>query len=161
MYRHTALFLIFAMTLMALVPEARAESGEPDLRQQVEAVERAFAKTMADREHEAFTTFLSEEAVFISGPLVLRGKQAVSEAWLMYFAGPEAPFSWEPTTVEVLASGSLALSSGPVRDSLGTLVATYTSIWRQEEPGVWRIVLDQGNKACPPSAPRDNPVATE
>ena len=120
---------------------------------EVAAVERSFAQTMADRDHEAFVSFLSDEAIFISGPTVLRGKQAVAEQWLLYFQGPEAPFSWEPETVEVLESGTLALSTGPVRSADGTLVATFTSIWRQEEPGVWRIVFDKGNQVCPPPAP--------
>ena len=39
----------------------------------------AFARTMAMRDHVAFTGFLAEEAVFFSGR-VLRGKQAVAEA---------------------------------------------------------------------------------
>ena len=127
---------------------------------EVAAVERSFAQTMVDRDHEAFVSFLSDEAVFISGPMALRGKQAVAEQWLLYFQGPQAPFSWEPETVEVLESGTLALSTGPVRNADGSLLATFTSIWRQEEPGVWRIVFDKGNRACPPPAPaaEDAPV---
>jgi hypothetical protein len=54
----------------------------------------------------------------------------------------------------VLASGTLAISSGPVRDPSGKLVATFTSIWRQEAPGVWRIIFDKGNDVCDcPKAP--------
>ena len=60
----------------------------------------------------------------------------------------EAPFRWEPAQVEVLDSGALALSSGPVFDPAGTEVATFTSVWRRESPGVWRIVFDKGNAAC-------------
>jgi hypothetical protein len=72
----------------------------------------------------------------------------VVRRWAAFFEGPQAPFSWEPETVEVLGSGSLALSTGPVHDAEGTLVGTFTSIWRQEEPGVWRIIFDRGNPAC-------------
>ena len=124
--------------------------GEVDLRQQVDEVERAFAQTMADRDHEAFKSFLSDETVFFSGPLVLRGSAEVAARWQAFFEGPDAPFSWEPEMVEVLDSGTLALSTGPVRAPDGTLVSTFTSIWRQEEPGVWRIVFDKGNPVCPP-----------
>ncbi len=46
-------------------------------RQEVMAVERAFAKTMADRDLAAFSSFLSEETVFYSGPKPLRGKNEV------------------------------------------------------------------------------------
>ena len=65
-----------------------------------------------------------------------------------YFTDPEAPFSWEPETVSVLDSGKLAISTGPVWNAEGKRTATYTSIWRQEEPGVWRIVFDKGNEFC-------------
>jgi ketosteroid isomerase-like protein len=119
------------------------------LQQQVMDSERAFARTMADRDHEAFTSFLSDEAVFFAGTKVLRGRQQVADAWKPYYEAPDAPFSWEPKTVEVLASGTLALSSGPVHDADGKLIAEYTSIWRLEAPGaIWRIIFEKGNKAC-------------
>lgn len=118
------------------------------LRQQVGDAERAFAKTMADRDHRAFARFVSEEAVFFSGPTPLRGRQAVVEFWKRFYEKPQAPFSWEPDQVQVLDSGSLALSTGPVRDPAGKLVGRFNSIWRQEAPGVWRVVFDKGEGVC-------------
>ena len=51
--------------------------------------------------------------------------------------------------MEVLDSGTLALSSGPVHDAGGKLVAEYNSIWRLEaQDGAWRIIFDKGSKAC-------------
>jgi hypothetical protein len=40
-----------------------------------------------------------------------------------------------------------------VYDPGGKLVATFTSIWRLEAPGVWRIVFDKGNDVCDCKAP--------
>jgi ketosteroid isomerase-like protein len=118
-------------------------SGET-ARQQVESTERAFARTMADRDLEAFGKFVSPEAVFFSGSDALRGREAVVQSWSRYFTESAAPFSWEPDQVEVLASGTLALSTGPVRDAEGKLIGRFASIWRQEQPGQWRIVFDRG-----------------
>ena len=59
----------------------------------------------------------------------------------------EAPFSWEPEVVEVLPSGTLAHSSGPVKDPQGTVVATFNSVWRLEADGRWRVVFDKGCSA--------------
>jgi len=118
------------------------------LAREVEGTERAFAKSMADRDLERFTAFLSDEAIFFSGEEALRGKRAVVERWSRFFQGAEAPFSWEPDRVEVLDSGTLALSTGPVRNARGKLVARFSSIWRQESPGVWRIVFDRGSAVC-------------
>jgi ketosteroid isomerase-like protein len=124
-------------------PGSRAE-----LTRSVEATERAFAKTMADRDFERFTAFLSDEAIFFSGAEPLRGKREIAERWSRFFQGAEAPFSWEPDRVEVLDSGTLALSTGPVKDAHGKLVARFSSIWRQKPPGVWRIVFDRGSPVC-------------
>jgi ketosteroid isomerase-like protein len=119
-----------------------------EARQQVMATERAFAKTMADRDHKAFASFIAEDTVFFSGPKPLHGKQAVVEFWARFYQKPQAPFSWEPDEVEVLDSGTLAISSGPVRDPTGKLFARFTSIWRLEAAGQWRIIFDKGNEVC-------------
>jgi ketosteroid isomerase-like protein len=132
-----------------------AHAGEPaspasaqELKQQVTETERAFAKTMADRDHAAFATFLADEAVFFAGQSPQRGKQQIADAWKRFYEKPAAPFSWQPETVEVLDSGTLALSSGPVHDPGGKLIGTFTSIWRLESPGKWRIVFDKGCEVC-------------
>lgn len=122
------------------------------LSRQVAATERAFALTMAARDHAAFASFLSSETVFFSGDKVLRGSKQVADTWARYYAGPQAPFSWEPERVEVLDSGTLALSSGPVHDPQGRLIGTFNSIWRLEAPGKWRIIFDKGNQACGPKS---------
>lgn len=102
---------------------------------------------MADRDFTAFQRFLSAEAIFFSGPEALRGKAAVASRWARYFNGAVAPFSWRPDQVQVLDSGTLALSTGPVSDPQGQLIGRFVSLWRQEEPGVWRIVFDRGEAA--------------
>jgi ketosteroid isomerase-like protein len=125
------------------------QPGTSEIERQVRETERDFARSMADRDFAAFSSFLSEECIFFSGPSPLKGKQAVADWWTRYFDGPEAPFAWEPEQVVVLESGTLALSTGPVFDPSGTLIGTFTSIWRQEERGVWRIIFDKGNEVCP------------
>lgn len=130
---------------MLLSAAGAACAGDAELlRAQVEATERAFARTMAERDLAGFASHLSEQAVFFSPREVLHGKAAVVAGWKRLFDGPAAPFAWEPDQVEVLADGTLAHSSGPVRDAAGKLVARFNSIWRQEAPGVWRIVFDKG-----------------
>ena len=124
-------------------------SGSVNLQLQVMETEREFAQTMADRDLEAFTKFISTEAVFFTAEPPLRGKQQVVDFWKRYFEGGKAPFSWKPGRVEVLDSGELALSSGPVYDPDGNQFATFTSIWRQESPGTWRIIFDKGNPVSP------------
>jgi ketosteroid isomerase-like protein len=142
---------------LAILSVGCASAPQPanlqQLRQQLLDTERAFAKTMADRNPAAFASFLSAEAVFFTGPEPSRGKEAVAAQWARYFETSQAPFSWEPGEAEVLASGTLALSTGPVRDRDGKLIATFTSIWRLEAPNTWRIIFDKGCEACAKPGP--------
>ena len=118
------------------------------LTEQVRATETAFAKTMADRDHAAFSAFLAEDAIFVNCTKPTRGRAAIAADWVRFFSGP-APFTWRPETVVVLDDGSLAQTKGPVHDPEGNLIAEFRSTWRQESPGVWKIVFDDGACACP------------
>ena len=106
------------------------------------------AEAWPDRDHAAFARFIADEALFFSGPTPLRGRQPVIDFWARFYAGPKAPFSWEPDEVEVLDGGTLALSSGPVRNPDGKLVARFTSVWRRTPAGRWEIVFDKGSEVC-------------
>lgn len=147
-----------SLLLAALLagPAAPAETNA-QLQEQVRQTETAFAKTMADRDHAAFVSFLADETVWF-GKDVLRGKDAVARAWKPYYEGAAAPFSWRPEKVEVLDSGTLALSSGPVFDPSGRQTGIFTSIWRRETGGRWKIVFDKGAAYCPPAAPPSSPL---
>jgi len=140
--------LVFALAAALAGPETHAQAVSHPLQQQVFTVERAFAKSMADRDAAAFAGFVAADAIFFDGPSPLRGKARVVAAWSRFFEGGAAPFSWEPDQVEVLDSGSLALSTGLVRDPQGKVIARFNSIWRLEAPGTWRVVFDKGS---PPS----------
>jgi ketosteroid isomerase-like protein len=106
--------------------------------------ELAFAKTMADRDHAAFASFVADEAVFLMGGKPLRGKTAVAENWKRFYSAAEAPFSWKPDRVQVLDSGTLGYSTGPVSDAEGKVFARFYSTWRRESDGAWRIIFDDG-----------------
>ena len=137
------MILVMPVTVVAQEPDSTAQRA-----QQVQDTERAFAATMAERDFDAFTSFLSDEAIFFSGKTQLRGKQQIADAWKPYFEEAAAPFSWEPDTVAVLDSGGLALSSGPVFGSDGKQIGKFNSTWRLHADGKWRIIFDKGNEAC-------------
>lgn len=137
-----------AVCLLALTFVAAESADNPNdtLREELRRTEAAFAKTMADRDHAAFTSFLAEETVFF-GRSVLRGKVAVAAAWKPFYEGP-APFSWAPERFEVLDSGGLGMTSGPVFDPAGNRVGTFNSVWRRTPEGRWRILFDIGCPEC-------------
>ncbi len=138
--------LACTLSLFALDTFAATLPTEADLMAaaaEVRATETAFAKTMADRKFDRFGEFVADDAVF-NGRTMQIGRAAVMQAWKMFFDSPKAPFSWAPDATAPTADGRHAISTGLVHDKDGKLTGRYTSIWRKDPDGHWRIVADQG-----------------
>jgi len=141
--------LVFLMVATTFFTGGMAVSETiDDVALQVRTAEIAFAQTMADRNLDSFSNFLADEAIFFSGLNALRGKDAITSGWSVYFEAEKAPFSWKPEMVEVLESGTLALSTGPVLSPEGVQIGTFNSVWRLEKDGSWKVIFDKGCPHC-------------
>ena len=143
--------LLCAPAVLAACASEPPMGGGAALARDVMDTERAFAATMAARDHAAFASFLAEDAVFLNGGRgELRGKSAIAEYWKRYYSAPQAPFSWQPDRVALLDSELLAYSTGPVAAPDGKVFARFYSTWRREPTGAWRVIFDDGcNLGCP------------
>ena len=137
---------LLVMLLMVSAAPAFAEDLAT-LTQQVRATEVAFAKTLADRDVKAFRAMIAPDVIWLADQ-PLRGPDQVLTRWQKFFDAPQPPFSWRPEIVEVQQGGKLALSTGPVLDPAGKRIGTYTSIWRRESTGAWKIIFDRGCPVC-------------
>ncbi|HSC15560.1 MAG TPA: nuclear transport factor 2 family protein [Gammaproteobacteria bacterium] len=137
--------LVVAAAVLA-VGAAGAQGSLETRRAEVFAAERAFARSMAERDFAAFGRYVAEDCVFF-GQTALHGREAVLAAWKPFFDGEQAPFSWEPDQVEVLASGDLALSTGLVKNPAGAVTARFNSIWQRQGDGRWLVIFDKGGPA--------------
>jgi ketosteroid isomerase-like protein len=144
--RKMLLLALASSALLSFVP-VRAQRAPVDTAAEVRAAETAFAKSMTDRNLAGFTALLADEAVFFGGKGVMRGKVAVAGDWKRFFDGAAAPFSWAPAEVEVLPSGNLGFTSGPVYDPKGQRIGTFNSVWQRQADGSWKVIFDKG---CPP-----------
>ena len=133
------------LNVVAIPTMARESLAE--LTEQVRATEIAFAKTLADRDVKAFTRMIAPDAIWLADA-PLRGPAEVLTRWQKYFDAAQPPFSWAPELVEVQEGGRLALSTGPVTNAAGKQIGTYTSIWRREKTGEWRLIFDRGCPVC-------------
>lgn len=140
----TRVILSAAVAVASLSPALLAQTPPAALRKQVFAAESSFAASMAQRDFNAFASHVSPEAIFFGDTTVMRGKEAVLNGWRRFFQKPNAPFSWKPDVIEVLQSGKLAISNGPVFDPGGKKVGNFSSIWRLEPDGSWKIIFDKG-----------------
>jgi ketosteroid isomerase-like protein len=130
-----------------------------DLSDDVRCREIGFSKSAEERNIEAFRSFIDADARFASNT-VLRGVDAVVEAWAVFFTADGPSIKWRPQITEVLESGKLALSRGPYHvtgtDSDGNAIenwGTFNSVWRLSDDGEWRVVFDAGSPAA--AAPDD------
>jgi ketosteroid isomerase-like protein len=139
-----------ALAMCAFDASAATLPSEPDIAAivvDVKAAETAFAKTMADRRLDLFTDFVAEDAVFNGGGVSI-GRASVVQAWRPFFKAAQAPFSWAPDAVAVAADGRTAVSTGLARAPDGKIISRFTSIWRKDADGHWRVIADQGVAAC-------------
>jgi ketosteroid isomerase-like protein len=143
------LVLLGLLNVVAFPANANKPADESPavLAEQVRATEIAFAKTLADRDVKTFTSMIAPDVIWLAD-VPLRGPAEVLKNWQRFFDAPKPPFSWAPEIVEVQEGGKLALSTGPVNNAQGKRVGTYTSIWRREESGTWRIIFDRGCPYC-------------
>lgn len=138
----TAICLMLTMTTLYTYA---AEKPIEELKTEVRERELAFAQSMEARNFDAFLSFISTEAIFFNGNQPLIGIEAISQSWAAFFEAEQAPFSWQPDLIEVLESGTLAISSGPVFGASGEAAGRFNSIWRKEPDGQWRVVFDKGS----------------
>ena len=129
-----------------------------DYEQEVRCREIGFSKSVEMQDHELFASFIDPDARFISGK-VDRGREAIAEAWRVFFAPDSPSIKWRPQFIEVLEGAELALSRGPYRivsqDEQGETVeawGTFNSVWRLTPDGEWLVVFDAG------SAPDETPT---
>jgi ketosteroid isomerase-like protein len=122
-----------------------------DLEHDVRCREVGFSKSVESQDHELFASFIDPDARFV-GAKVDRSREAIAEAWNVFFSGDLPSIKWRPQFVEVLESGDLALSRGPYRiidknDEGETSEAwgTFNSVWRLTADGEWLVVFDAGS----------------
>ena len=113
--------------------------------------EVSFSRSVETQDRERFASFIDPDARFV-GNKVDRSREAIAEAWAVFFTGELPLIKWRPQFIEVLESGDLALSRGPYRiidkneqGEVKEAWGTYNSVWRLNADGEWLIVFDAGS----------------
>ena len=106
--------------------------------------ELSFAKTASEKGIKtAFLSYLAEYSILFR-PNAVSGKE-----WTA--AQPETPgvLIWEPSYAEISGSGDLGFTTGPYvyktsRDSADGDYGQFFSIWKKQNDGSWKVLLDTG-----------------
>jgi len=111
------------------------------------AVDREFSKYSQDNGmNAAFMEYISEDGVMLrSNSMPIVGKNAVSGL----FRGDDSGFTltWEPLYADIAKSGEIGYTYGTyeLTHQEGVQKGTYVSIWKKDNDGKWKFVLDSGN----------------
>ena len=124
-----------------------------DLADIVRCQEIAFSRSVEAQDLTGFKFLIDDDARFVSNA-VIKGPDAIAEAWGVFFTDQGPKIKWRPQFVEVLEDGKLALTRGPYRmvtkDEDGNEAAhwgTFNSVWRIQADGSWKVVFDAGSPA--------------
>jgi ketosteroid isomerase-like protein len=142
------LLLLFAATSFA--KNEKSANGANLLLQ----LEANFAADVAKHGHDAFLTYFAEDGVEIVDGGGINDKDAMRKQppW------PEGTtLTWTPVHAEMAASGDLGYTYGKyvytAKNKEGKVVANYgkyTSIWKKQKDGQWKVVVDMGNSSPDP-----------
>jgi ketosteroid isomerase-like protein len=152
----TAGTLAFLMLAAATATATAQDGSSAALRRAVTCAEIDFALSLENGDKAAFAERIHPDARFI-GEGVSRGREAVIDAWSVFFSAGGPSLTWRPMIVEVLDSGDLALSHGPYRLQAiaedGSAIeqwGTFNSTWQRQADGRWQVVFDAGSPAAKP-----------
>ena len=132
-----------------------ADTPPPDAGQLMEA-DRTFASDVATRGVDAWVEAFAEDGAMLQPGAEVRGHGAIREAMAAAFADPGFSLAWDPTHAEISSSGDLGYTIGryvsttPGPDGPVTSEGAYTTVWRRDPAGDWKVVLDLGVPDPPP-----------
>jgi ketosteroid isomerase-like protein len=142
-----ALLLVLLFAATSFAKKEKPAQGS-DLLVELEA---NFAQEVAQHGHDAFLTYFAEDGVEVVDGGGFDNKEAMRKQppW------PEgATLTWTPVKAAMAASGDLGYTYGnyiyTAKNKEGKLVANYgkyTSIWRKQKNGQWKVVVDMGNSS--------------
>lgn len=112
------------------------------------ATERAFAQRAVDVGwKQAFLDYFADDAVAFAGEAAVPAREGLRQA-------PDPPAGlqllWEPRFGDIAASGDLGYLTGPTttinpaRNGGAPRYGNYTSIWRRQADGTYKVIIDVG-----------------
>ena len=140
-------FLCSSLLMMCL---ASFSSVRGEDTEKIRAVEAGMMAAAAERGAEGFMSFYADDAVELpEGEPAIQGKVNIAKA-MRFLDDKNNRLTWTPDKVDV--SGDLAYSYGAYefrstgRDGTQSVTSgKYTTIWKKQNNGSWKVVLDMGN----------------
>jgi len=141
--------------LIVLFANARpsASSGADTLRQ----LEADFMQAAADGGSRGYMSYYAHDAVELpDGANMFQGYENILKT-MGFLDNKDNHLTWTPVGADMAASGDLGYTYGTYefrsKDKSGKPTVSYgkyTSIWKKQNDGHWKVVLDMGNSSPTP-----------
>ncbi|MGB8013296.1 MAG: nuclear transport factor 2 family protein [Terriglobales bacterium] len=145
-----AIAVLLLLTTVSYGTKQKSATGSEILLR----LEADFVADVAKHGHDAFLTYFADDGVEV----VDGGGFDTKEAMRRQPPWPEGTtLTWTPVKAEMAASGDLGYTYGNyvfvTKNKEGKLVTNYgkyTSIWKKQKDGQWKVVVDMGNSSPDP-----------
>ncbi|HEY6765846.1 MAG TPA: DUF4440 domain-containing protein [Candidatus Sulfotelmatobacter sp.] len=150
--------LVFIAALILVVvsmPRSEpAHASTKDGAETLKQLESEFMKAAAERGSQGYMSYYADEAVEVpNGADTISGKPAIAKT-MGFLDDKNNHLTWIPVGADMSSSGDLGYTYGTFEfRSLGKNGKTeishgkYTSIWKKQNDGSWKVVLDMGNSS--------------
>jgi ketosteroid isomerase-like protein len=142
---------VMALILCGSIAGAQAQppSATPDTLKKMEA---EFMHAAATRGSQGYMSYYAEDSVELpNGADMFLGKIAIAKT-MGFLDDKNNSLTWKPLGADISASGDLGYTYGTFefrsKDANGKPTVSYgkyTSIWKRQKDGSWKVVLDMGN----------------
>jgi len=132
-------------------PDVSAEAGK------IRAMEVEMMTAGEEKGADGYMSFYADDAVELpAGAPMLEGKENIRKT-MGFLDDKNNRLTWTAIRVDVAASGDLAYTCGVYefhskdKDGKPTVeYGKYTTVWKKQSDGQWKVVLDMGNASPKP-----------
>jgi ketosteroid isomerase-like protein len=135
-------------------PVSAAPKATADTLKQLEA---DFMKAAAEKGSQGYMSYYADDAVEVpNGAAIVQGKVNIAKD-MGFLDDKNNRLIWTAVGADISVSGDLGYTYGNYefhakdKDGKATVEhGKYTSIWKQQRDGSWKVVLDMGNASPEP-----------
>jgi len=147
---------IISTIVLAAVAGRNAHSlpadPEPATAETLRTLEAEFMKAALARGSQGYMSYYADDAVELpNGAEAIQGKENIAKT-MGFLDSKDNRLTWTPVYADISASGDLGYTYGTFefrskdKDGQPTIGhGKYTSIWKKQKDGSWKVVLDMGN----------------
>ena len=146
-------------TILLPIKQSTVSASPKASAEMLKQLEGEFMKAAAEKGSQGYMLYYADDAVEVpNGHALIAGKAAIA-ATMGFLDNKDNRLTWTPVGADISASGDLGYTYGTYefrsRDKDGKPVVDYgkyTSIWKKQKDGSWRVVLDMGNSDPAPKS---------